>query len=259
MKMKLKYYLLGLGIGIFITTLVLSFSNKKEKLSDNEVMARARELGMVMKGEETRDSLEDVIEKSLIKSDSQSPQDEKLVDQDIEISETADDDILPYTDEDGITGEYNSSSQIEDLEDLITVEDNITEEEEILPVESANTENALTEEDRVTEEEDVVPVETVDIENAAIEEDRVTEVEDVTFLEQREIENNNDFDYITFTIERGMSSVQVSELLYRKGLIEDAADFNTFIIEKGKSKVIRIGTFTLPKDASYQEILDTIA
>ena len=44
--MKLKYYLRGLGIGIIVTTLVLmvAFSGKKEKLSDQEIMQRAEQL-----------------------------------------------------------------------------------------------------------------------------------------------------------------------------------------------------------------------
>lgn len=51
--MKLKYYLRGLGIGIIVTTLVLmvAFSGKKEKLSDQEIMQRAEQLGMVMTDE----------------------------------------------------------------------------------------------------------------------------------------------------------------------------------------------------------------
>ena len=46
--MKLKIYLRGLGIGIAVTALILgiSYSNKKE-MSDAEIIARAKELGMV--------------------------------------------------------------------------------------------------------------------------------------------------------------------------------------------------------------------
>lgn len=46
--MKLKIYLRGLGIGIVVTTLILgiSYSGKKE-MSDAEVIARAKKLGMV--------------------------------------------------------------------------------------------------------------------------------------------------------------------------------------------------------------------
>jgi hypothetical protein len=47
---KLKYYLRGLGIGIIITTIILTISSalKDTSISDKEVIARAKELGMVM-------------------------------------------------------------------------------------------------------------------------------------------------------------------------------------------------------------------
>lgn len=51
--MKLKYYLRGLGIGIIVTTIILaiSFSTRDVEMSDEEVIARARQLGMVMQEE----------------------------------------------------------------------------------------------------------------------------------------------------------------------------------------------------------------
>ncbi|MDD3413593.1 MAG: hypothetical protein PHY47_06290 [Lachnospiraceae bacterium] len=46
--MKLKYYLRGLGIGIFVATLVLGIVlGKKEHLTDAEIKERAIQLGMV--------------------------------------------------------------------------------------------------------------------------------------------------------------------------------------------------------------------
>lgn len=48
--MKLKYYLRGLGIGIIITTIVLmiAYSGYRTELTDEEIIARAETLGMVM-------------------------------------------------------------------------------------------------------------------------------------------------------------------------------------------------------------------
>ena len=48
--MKLKYYLRGLAVGILVTTIILaiSFSQTKKELSDQEVINRAKQLGMVM-------------------------------------------------------------------------------------------------------------------------------------------------------------------------------------------------------------------
>lgn len=51
--MKLKYYLRGMGIGIIVTTIILaiSFSHREVEISDEEIMARAASLGMVMSRE----------------------------------------------------------------------------------------------------------------------------------------------------------------------------------------------------------------
>ncbi|MFA9375390.1 MAG: hypothetical protein ACERKZ_01420 [Lachnotalea sp.] len=47
--MKLKYYLRALGIGIVVTTLILTISStsKSEKLTDLQIIQKAQELGMV--------------------------------------------------------------------------------------------------------------------------------------------------------------------------------------------------------------------
>ena len=53
--MKLKYYLRGLGVGIICTAILMGIAlsgNKKEKLTDTEIIERARLLGMVMEDEQ---------------------------------------------------------------------------------------------------------------------------------------------------------------------------------------------------------------
>jgi len=47
--MKLKYYLRGLGVGIIVAALVMGVSanGKTESLTDEQIIARAKELGMV--------------------------------------------------------------------------------------------------------------------------------------------------------------------------------------------------------------------
>lgn len=55
--MKLKYYLRGLGIGIAVTSVVLSISScTKRKISDEEIIKRAEALGMVTT-EHTKETL----------------------------------------------------------------------------------------------------------------------------------------------------------------------------------------------------------
>lgn len=58
--MKLKYYLRGLGIGIICTAIIMGIAlsgNKKETMTDTEIIERARLLGMVMP-EETEEPSE---------------------------------------------------------------------------------------------------------------------------------------------------------------------------------------------------------
>ena len=52
--MKLKYYLRGLGIGIIVTTILLmiAFALHKPVMSDADIIARAKQLGMVMPEDE---------------------------------------------------------------------------------------------------------------------------------------------------------------------------------------------------------------
>lgn len=47
--MKLRYYMRGLGIGVIVAAVLMGIAlgGDKEKLSDAEIMARAKELGMV--------------------------------------------------------------------------------------------------------------------------------------------------------------------------------------------------------------------
>ena len=52
--MKVKYFLRGLGIGILVTTLLLfagARKNVQESMTDEQIMQRAKQLGMLRKDE----------------------------------------------------------------------------------------------------------------------------------------------------------------------------------------------------------------
>lgn len=63
---------------------------------------------------------------------------------------------------------------------------------------------------------------------------------------------------IDIMIKGGMTSDSVSNLLYKAGLVDSAKKFNNYIIRVGKSKVIRVGKFTIQKGASFDEIIQII-
>lgn len=252
----------GLGIGILITTIVLSLGGKKVKLSDKEIMARAGKLGMVMKEADSDDNLEEVLEHSLDKEDSE-----------IDVVENnKDNEESPGIDGDTNVDDVNTDTGADtDVDDKVD-ENNIGVSEN--PGDDGDFSVDITEQDRVDTEQD-----RVDTGQDVQELDEGDTGQDVTELDIQDPSNNNEdisIDVsepsegdmntdapesfqITFTIARGMSSRQVSELLVEKGLIGDAVDFDDYIKRQGKASVIRIGIYTLPKDSDYLEILNAIA
>ena len=182
--MKLKYYLRGLGIGVLLTTIILSIGNRTVYPTDEEVINKAKDLGMDFVQEEEVDNIEKIL------------------------------------------GNLDSK-----LEPSPTIGLESNQEEDIQPIEEGEPTEAIE------------PIELVEP-TEAIEPPKPTDILEVQ--------------YISFTIVRGMTSMDVSEVLKEVGIIEDPEDFNRYIIGQGKDGVIRIGTFTLEEGASYQEIVDII-
>lgn len=202
----------GLGLGILITTIILSLGTNKEKLTDTEIMAKARELGMDMIEDEADDNLQKVIEKSLPSlSESDPPEQE-------DSSEIIEDD--------------NSDNNIDITEDMVSDEDGDTDSRQLF--EEDGTDSTELYEDDGTDDF----------------EERVLDDEDINIDVSDEL--------ITFTIVRGMSSGQIAEVIQQKGLINDAVEFDNYIKQNGKASVLRVGTYNLSKEATYEDILRAI-
>ncbi len=125
--MKLKYYLRGLGIGIAVTAAVLMLAGGgKENLTDEEIIARAKELGMV-----------ESVTLSQLSS-------EKTSETDIE--EVSEDVSEALSDESSDTSSEESSEELS--ETISEVDDKETE--------SANTSESISEESNSEEVSEVV-------------------------------------------------------------------------------------------------------
>lgn len=199
----------GLGLGIILTTIILSFVSKPEKLSDQEIIVRAKKLGMVTQ-EDKKAKLESVLGEITQPTATVAP---KVED--------------PATEVD-ITDNPEVSTSDELKEDTDTSDGQETLNHEEATEEASNTNNNETSNETTDDSS---------LDDAAME----SEVE-----------------HISFTIEDGMTSKQVADLLYEKGIIENAIEFNNYVKDNGKANVIRIGTYNLPKGASYDEIVKKI-
>lgn len=190
--MKLKYYMRGLGIGIVLTTLILTIANPKEKLTDQEIMERAKALGMQDVGEVEDKSLSEVL----------------------------------------------GSGKPTVMPSVTPAQPSIT------PIITPTPSPEPTATPQPTKEPKASPKPTLAL-----------EPEQPKDNEQAKNDGVNQGELITFTVEPGMSSGKVAALLVKEGLIQDADDFNQYIVKEGKASVIRVGTYTLPIGVSYDEIV----
>lgn len=70
--------------------------------------------------------------------------------------------------------------------------------------------------------------------------------------------NSEDADIIEITINRGSSAGFVAEVLFEKGVIDDAEEFKEYLVDRNKSTKIKSGTFTFEKNMKYSEALKTL-
>lgn len=215
--MNLKYYLRGLGIGIVVTALIMSITagGKKETLSDEEIKARAKALGM------TEEST--LLEASLAGDEA-----------------SRDEDAL-NTDEELLDSEDETSVENESPDDPEADE---TVEAEATPV----PEEGAAEDDSAQGETD--GQESADTEDASdTEEEAASNAEEETSEQAAEQE-----EIVIIQVKSGEGSYTVCQRLEEAGLIVSASEFDTFLYERGYDKKIHAGTLEIPADADPEQI-----
>ena len=205
--MKLRYYMRGLGIGMLITALILILSGRTSgQLSDEQIKARAAELGMVME------------DKSVLKESEASP-----------------------------------GAALEETEE----KPEEVEPEEVKPKE---VEPEETETEKVTPEE-TVPEEVKPVEVEAEEtkpENQTENPQEPETVKPEEAESEVQAETVTITVRSGASSVSVAKQIEDAGLVSSAGEFDRYLCQNGYDKKICVGTYTIPMDATEEEIARVI-
>lgn len=126
--MKLKYYLRGLGIGIAVTAAVLMLAGGgKENLTDEEIIARAKELGMVESVTLSQLSSETESESVSEENPAETSGQDSIEDVSEKISE--DEGVSnSETDTSEVTSENNSEAVSDSSSEVASEEDNSQEE-----------------------------------------------------------------------------------------------------------------------------------
>lgn len=223
--MKLKYYLRGLGIGILVTTVILSLAGiGRKNMTDEEVIKRAKELGMV---ESTL--LSDLADQA--KADEVKPTEPETSPQP---EETLPSETTPAT----TPGEEN------DTEQKTPAGQENGAEQETAPGEENGTEQETT----PGQENDTEP-------------EKATEPATTPETPVSPEDGSSDTpagETFTLVIGRGESSTTVSKNLQKAGIVEDAAAFDKFLCNNGYDKKIITGTYEIPYGASEEEIAKII-
>ncbi len=219
--MKLKYYLRGLGIGILVTTVILSLAGiGRKNMTDEEVIKRAKELGMV---ESTL--LSDLADQA--KADEVKPTEPETSQQPEETlppETTPEQEITPASE--------TAPGQENDTEQETTPGQENDTEQETMPGQDNNTQRDKTSEPETTPETPVSPE-----------------------------DGNSDTpagETFTLIIGRGESSTTVSKNLQKAGIVADATAFDKFLCNNGYDKKIITGTYEIPYGTSEEEIAKII-
>lgn len=225
--MKFKYYLRGIGIGIIFASIIFLIAyreNVPAKMSNEEIVERAKQLGMV----EANDPINKLIDK---KSDNKS---DENASEEKEPAEKA------STEEIKTEAENTEATTEEQTTEATTTEEQTTEEQ---TTETKTTE-AKTTEAKTTE--------------AKTTEARTSE-QQAAEKQTTEEKNTKKSKTIEITIARGSSSYPVCLKLKELGLIDDAAKYDDYLIEHGYANRISVGTHKLKMGMSYHDIAELIS
>lgn len=243
--MKRKYYMRGMGIGVLFTAILcaVALPEKETPMTDEQVIARARELGYEKKESGVT---ADTIDK--IKENGQStgiP------------SATAAPETSPEA-ASGVTPEP-TLSQIPTPEAPNPPEEPVTptvKEEQsagtVTPKPTATKTPTATGAPTKTPTATAAPTKTP----TATVEPRPTQTatESPSVTASPEPTGVPAAAYYTITVERGMTARRVAERLVSTGVITEEEEFVQYLIRQNLTDYINVGTFRIPKGAGYAEI-----
>ena len=227
--MEKKYYFRGLGLGIIVTAVIMGIAlsgGSKREMTDNEVIARAKELGMTenttllepAETDENQEEMEPSAAKETVKKDVAvaQPKDnaEKTSKSDGEEPSNPDGEVPSEEGQPADSGESKPQ------------ETPAAQDESAQNKKPAMGTNEMTKQDEDTGQE--APPEEESSKQAAAE--------------------------VNVTIVSGDGSYTVAKKLEQAGAVSSASAFDNFLCQNGYDKRLRTGTFHIPAGANDEQI-----
>ena len=227
-SVKLKFYLRGLGIGILVTAVIMGIASSRDRqMTDDEIKARAKELGMV----------ESVVLSGMA---SASPQGSNAA---------------PSQAPENTAGNGQAPAESSSPENSSeTPEPTVSLTPENTPEVSQPTVSPTPENSPQEETPTVLP----SPENSpVVSPSPVSSPEPSAPAVSPSPENEPEAgarETVTITIRSGQSSVAVSKMLEEAGLVESASAYDKFLCENGYDKRLKTGSHEIPVGATEEEI-----
>lgn len=217
--MELKYYLRGLGLGIVVTAIIMGIaSSRSNAMTDEEIIARAKQLGMI--------------------------EDRVLTEAAAEDAETSD---KKSGDGGNTAADENSPTEEGSFAQPNAVQDENTSSDESIQPDGNDVVNGPEEENAAETSAAVLP----DDEETGQE---GTSAEPDVQEEEAPPERADSDSPMVITVGSGDGSYTVSQKLEDVGAVASASAFDTFLCENGYDKKIRSGSYTIPADAGEEQI-----
>lgn len=228
--MEKKYYFRGLGLGIIVTAVIMGIAlsgGRKREMTDEEVIARAKELGMIedsrlldLPGEETEERKETVDEQ-------ENGIGQAAVKTDVEAAE---------------------KKEQEPAEAAQAPPEQADEKPAVGTPESAERSGAAGSNGR-----DGASAEETSVSTAAVRETPRTDTNEMTKQDEDIAEPETD-SAKSVTVSSGDGSHTVARKLAEAGVVGSADSYDDFLCANGYDKRLRPGTYRIPANASEEQI-----
>ncbi len=226
--MNLKTYFRGLGLGIFVTALILSMAsgNEREEMSDDEIRARAAELGMVSENavllSQAQALADSAREKAEARTADKAASSNTAVSTDAAKPDILSGNVVSRNTVSGGSNKKGADAGTEEKADRTDAADKMISEDKAAASDSAASGSAAS--------------------HTAAE-----EKEDIAVGGQTD-------GYVTITVSSGESSVSVANKLLKAGLITDAKQFDSYLVLSGYDRRLVVGSHVIPVGSTPAEM-----
>ncbi len=222
MSKRMKYYMRGIGVGILVCALILIISriNTPAEISDSEIVSRALALGMIDPGNLSLSEAAGSAASEGSVTEIDNPAGIKVIVDDQEISSDTAASPEPVTE---VKPDETPSDKPEETPSEIT-------------------------EEKPEEVQEVKPEEKPD------EKPEETPVEKPEEKPVQSTEPQNDSGKLVLDVYRGNSSDVVASRAQSIGLVDDAKDFDRYLVQNGYANRISVGSFAIEKGSDYNTI-----